>query len=195
MRHLRTCFLTLALLTIAATAACGGEDSSDDADVSLDGTTPTTEVSPDGDDEVAGDQDAIGEGSSDDGSGSVGDDGPPGEDGGIFGDGTWGHVELDEARYGAISRSCVQSEHEAGGASDAITFDLVDGQTKNSLELRLFTQNGTEYGAEFYRSDGELALSGTAEVSNEEADITFAEGTLDDGTPFIFELILAGACS
>lgn len=186
MRTLRSLVVVVVLLVLG-TAACGDGGSAD----STSGETAISE------DAGAGAEAGI-ELSDEDASGEVGGavegSGPPGPDGGIFGDGTWGHVELEGAKYGAISRSCQQSAYEEGGASDAITFDLVDGQTKNSLELRLFTQNGTEYGAEFYDLDGSLMLSGAAEVRDVHSDITFAEGKLDSGGPFSFELLIAGAC-
>lgn len=108
-------------------------------------------------------------------------------EGDYFGNGMFGRVLLEGSTYGAVDRACDRT------GDGQVTFELVDGETKQVLELVLVPQGRSAYATEFF-SDGQLVVSGTATVTSENADVTAAEGELEAGNPVRFELVIAGAC-
>jgi hypothetical protein len=108
-------------------------------------------------------------------------------------DGEWGTFTYGDVAYEAVARSCVTRFE---GEPDTIqSFELYEGRTKNTLFALLSTQTGEEYGIELRHGslDGEHVGSGSVTVSGGDMDHTFGRGTLDNGDPFEFSLILAGA--
>lgn len=171
---------SLLALAVLLGAGCSDRRGVQGADIDVMGTTPATrtpagEPAPAGDDPAAGSSELVQR--------------PEPTEAGDFGSFTW------NAEYGAITRSCRQT---FGDAPDTLqTFEVVDGQTKNTLHVTLATQNGSDYGVDVYAfgddPDAPPIASGTATAEDGDAERTNGEGTFANGDPFTFSLVLVGS--
>lgn len=108
-------------------------------------------------------------------------------------DGDWGSMTIEGAAYGAVRRSC----EDVGGHSVAQVFEVVDGQTNNTLHVEFITETGEEWSVAMYPGlgaspDDEPFARGTAMTTGGDMDHTFGEGTWEDGDAFDFSLLFGG---